>query len=96
MDQKTKEVVQKSIIHNFDDGEIIFLDWNKITENELNEIVLSYFDVVNIPKECYDNISNYYITFISSVKSSTGYIGMFVNKNRDVFRKNNYLRSDFK
>jgi hypothetical protein len=96
MDNITKELIQKSIINNFDDGQTIFLDWEKLTEYEINNIVLSYFDVVNIPKQSYDDtINNYYITFISSNKSKTGYIGMFINKNRNIFSSEKYSRNDF-
>lgn len=96
MDNITKEIVKKSIIRNFDDGQTIFLDWDKLTEKELNSIKLAYFDVVNIPKQSYDDtINNYYITFISSNKSKTGYIGMFINKNRNIFSSEKYSRNDF-
>jgi hypothetical protein len=96
MDNLTKELIKKSIIKDFDDGQTIFIDWNKISEEEINQLKISYFDVVNIPKECYDDkINNYYITFISSNKSQTGYIGMFINKNRDIFVSNKYSKNDF-
>lgn len=96
MDNITKKLIQKSLIRNFDDGQTIFLDWDKITEHEINELKLSYFDVVNIPKQSYDDtITNYYLTFIGSAKSSTGYIGMFVNKDRKIFNTEKYSRSDF-
>lgn len=96
MDNITKELIQKSIINNFDDGQTIFLDWEKLTEYEIDNIILSYFDIVNIPKQNYDDtINNYYITFISSNKSKTGYIGMFINKNRNIFSSEKYSRNDF-
>lgn len=96
MDSKTKELVRKTIIRNFDDGQTIFLDWEKITEQEIDDIVLSYFDIVNIPKQSYDDtITKYYITFISSNKSKTGYIGMLVNKDRKIFNSETYSRNDF-
>lgn len=96
MDSKTKKLVQKSLIRNFDGGQTIFLDWDKISENEINELKLSYFDVVNIPKQSYDDtITNYYLTFIKSEKSSTGFIGMFVNKDRNIFNTEKYSRNDF-
>lgn len=96
MDSITKEIVKKSIIRNFDDGQTIFLDWNKLTERELNSIKLAYFDVVNIPKQSYDDtINNYHITFLTSNKSETGYIGMFINKNRNIFSSEKYSRNDF-
>ena len=96
MDSITKEIVKKSIIRNFDDGQTIFLDWNKLTEKELNSIKLAYFDVVNIPKQSYDDtINNYHITFLTSNKSETGYIGMFINKNRNIFSSEKYSRNDF-
>ena len=96
MDSITKEIVRKSIIRNFDDGQTIFLDWNKLTEKELNSIKLAYFDVVNIPKQNYDDtINNYHITFLTSNKSETGYIGMFINKNRNIFSSEKYSRNDF-
>lgn len=95
MDNITKEIVKKSIIRNFDDGQTIFLDWDKLTEKELNSIKLAYFDVVNIPKQNYDNINNYHITFLTSNKSKTGYIGMFINKNRNIFSSEKYSRNDF-
>lgn len=96
MDNITKEIVKKSIIRNFDDGQTIFLDWDKLTEKELNSIKLAYFDVVNIPKQSYDDtINNYHITFLTSNKSKTGYIGMFINKNRNIFSSEKYSRNDF-
>lgn len=96
MDNITKEIVKKSIIRNFDDGQTIFLDWNKLTEKELNSIKLAYFDVVNIPKQSYDDtINNYHITFLTSNKSKTGYIGMFINKNKNIFSSEKYSRNDF-
>lgn len=96
MDNITKEIVKKSIIRNFDDGQTIFLDWDKLTEKELNSIKLAYFDVVNIPKQSYDDtINNYHITFLTSNKSKTGYIGMFINKNRNMFSSEKYSRNDF-
>lgn len=96
MDNITKEIVKKSIIRNFDDGQTIFLDWDKLTEKELNSIKLAYFDVVNIPKQNYDDtINNYHITFLTSNKSKTGYIGMFINKNRNIFSSEKYSRNDF-
>lgn len=96
MDNITKEIVKKSIIRNFDDGQTIFLDWDKLTEKELNSIKLAYFDFVNIPKQSYDDtINNYHITFLTSNKSKTGYIGMFINKNRNIFSSEKYSRNDF-
>lgn len=96
MDNKTKELVVKSIIKDFDDGQNIFLDWNKLSEKEINEIELAYFDVINIPYDYYmDSISKYYCTFFKSEKSSTGYIGMFVNKNKEIFKTKQYSRSYF-
>lgn len=96
MDNITKEIVKKSIIRNFDDGQTIFLDWDKLTEKKLNSIKLAYFDVVNIPKQSYDDtINNYHITFLTSNKSKTGYIGMFINKNRNIFSSEKYSRNDF-
>ena len=50
MDKFTKEFVSKTIVKNFDDGTTIFLDCNKIENPEdLNKLVLSHFDIINVP-----------------------------------------------
>lgn len=81
---------------DFDDGQTIFLDWNKVTEFELNNLNIGYFDVVNIPKRAYDNIDNYYITYVTCPKSSTGYIAMFLHKDRNIYKTRRFTRKDFK
>ena len=65
------------------DSKLIWLDWNDYTPEELNQLVLSTFDVLNIPKDFYeDKITNYYITYFDNPKSSTRYAAIYINKNK--------------
>ena len=69
------------------DSKLIWLDWNDYTTEELNQLVLSTFDVLNIPKDFYeDKITNYFITFFDNPKSSTGYAAIFINKDKTLYK----------
>lgn len=86
IDINSINIISKSIIPNFDDGTTIFIDRERVVLQELNELKIGRFNVVNIPYQSYDNeIPNFYCTFYTSKKSSTGYVAMFVNKNRDIY-----------
>ena len=93
----TLETVNKSIIKNWDDGETIFLDYEKLTDEEINNLTLAKFDVINIPKQSFDKtIPNYYCTFFYSIKSQTGYGAIFINKNKDVYHNLKHInRNNF-
>jgi hypothetical protein len=92
-----KEIINKSIIFDFDDSSLIYLDWNKLSLNEINSLNLSKFDIVNIPYEDFSNkITNYYCSFFDSSKSKTGVIGMFINKDKEKFLNNNINKYNFK
>ena len=98
MDKFTKEFVLKTIIKNFDDGTTIFLDWNKIENPEdLNRLVLSRFNITNVPYESLYNVekNNYHISFYKSDKSSTGYIAMFINIDKNIYKTERYNKSLF-
>lgn len=85
--KETYEIIEKSVIPNFDDGIMIFLDWNKLSPDDINRMEYGCFDVVNIPKEDYRKMfPNYYVTFYYSLKSSTGVVGMFIHRNREIFK----------
>lgn len=98
MDKFTKEFVSNTIIKNFDDGVTIFLDWNKIENPEdLNKLVLSGFNIVNVPYESLYKVekNNYYISFFSSNKSSTGYIASLINRDKNIYKTERYNRNNF-
>lgn len=93
----TLDNVSKSIVKDWDDGETIFLDFEKITEEEINNLVLAKFDVINIPEKSFDkSIPNYYCTFFYSPKSQTGYGAMFINKDPDIYHNMKHInRNNF-
>lgn len=93
----TLETVNKSIIKNWDDGETIFLDYEKLTDEEINNITLAKFDVINIPEHSFDKtIPNYYCSFFYSPKSQTGYGAMFINKNKEIYHNLKHInRNNF-
>lgn len=98
MDKFTKEFISKTIIKNFDDGTTIFLDWNKIENPEdLNKLVLSGFDIANVPYESLYKVekNNYYISFFKSDKSTTGYIAMLINRDKNIYKTERYNKSLF-
>lgn len=96
LDKKSINIISKSIIADFDDGQTIFLDRERVTLYELNELVIGNFNVVNIPKQSYDvEIPNYYCSFYESKKSSTGYVAMFINKNREIYKTKNVNRINY-
>lgn len=86
IDKFTRDIIEKSIIKDWDKGEVIYLDYKKLTDTEINDLELAHFNVTNIPYKSFDkHIGNYYCTFFSSDKSSTGWVGMFVNKNKTMY-----------
>lgn len=86
IDINSINIISKSIIPDFDDGTTIFIDRERVVLHELNELKIGRFNVVNIPPQSYDNeIPNFYCTFYKSNKSSTGYVAIFINKNRDIY-----------
>ena len=93
----TLETVNKSIIKDWDDGKTIFLDYEKLTDDEINNLTLAKFDVVNIPKQSFDKtIPNYYCSFFYSIKSQTGYGAIFINKNKDIYHNLKHInRNNF-
>lgn len=93
----TLETVNKSIIKDWDDGQTIFLDYEKLTDDEINNLTLAKFDVVNIPKQSFDKtIPNYYCSFFYSIKSQTGYGAIFINKNKDIYHNLKHInRNNF-
>ncbi len=98
MDKFTKEFVSKTIVKNFDDGTTIFLDWNKIENPEdLNKLVLSHFDIINVPYDTLYRVekNNYYISFFDSYKSSTGYVVMLTNRDKNIYKTERYNKSVF-
>ena len=70
----------------FDDSDRIFFNFEDTTIFELDNSGLSYFDVYNMPFDSY-SCMNYYLTFFECKKSKTGYIGMFVHKNKEHYLK---------
>ena len=69
------------------DSKLIWLDQNDYTPEELNQLVLSSFDVLNIQKDFYeDKITKYFITFFDNPKSSTGYAAIFMNKDKTIYK----------
>lgn len=82
----TLDTVNKSIVKDWDDGKTIFLDYEKLTDDEINNLTLAKFDVINIPKQSFDKtIPNYYCSFFYSIKSQTGYGAIFINKNKEIY-----------
>lgn len=76
MIKRVKVGSSKTIYFNFEDTNI----------EELDSLNLSYFDVYNIPKDYY-KLNNYFVSFSSCSfeTSKTGYIAMFVNRNRKIY-----------
>ena len=74
----------------FDDSGRIYFNYDDTSLEELDNCGLSYFDVYNMPYRSYDEFGytpqNYYLSFFSCDKSSTGYVGMFIHKNRTIFK----------
>lgn len=93
----TLDTVNKSIVKDWDDGETIFLDYEKLTDEEINNLTLAKFDVINIPKQSFDKmIPNYYCSFFYSIKSQTGYGAIFINKNKDIYHNLKHInRNNF-
>lgn len=97
IDKFTIDTVNKSIIKDWDDGETIFLDYEKLTDEEINNLNLAKFDVINIPKQSFDKtIPTYYCSFFYSVKSQTGYGAIFINKNKGIYHNLKHInRNNF-
>lgn len=75
----------------FDDSERIYFNFEDTSLEELDNSGLSYFDVYNLPYLTYDmnsyRLKNYFLSYFKSSKSNTGYVGMFVHKDRETFKK---------
>lgn len=97
IDKFTIDTVNKSIIKDWDDGETIFLDYEKLTDDEINKLTLAKFDVINIPKQSFDKtILNYYCSFFYSPKSQTGYGAIFINKDKEIYHNLKHInRNNF-
>ena len=52
----TMETVSKSIVKDWDDGETVFLDYEKLTDEEINNLSLGISDIINIPHKSFDNV----------------------------------------
>lgn len=71
-----------------DDSDMIFLDWNAYTPEEIDNMILSHFDVINVPFGIDYKFKNYFQpTYFKSNKSSTGWIAMFLNNNKTIYRQ---------
>ena len=74
----------------YDDSERIFFNYEDTSLQELDNSGLSYFDVFNIPYVSYDEFGyrpqNYFLSFYESKNSKTGYVGMFIHKDKEIFK----------
>ena len=75
----------------FDDSDTIYFNFEDTTLKELDNSGLSYFDAYNLPFTR-DNadpyiIKNYFLCYVNNSKSNTGYIGMFVHKDKETVKK---------
>lgn len=97
IDEFTMETVSKSIVKDWDDGETVFLDYEKLTDEEINNLSLGIFDIINIPHKSFDSIiTNYVCSFFYSPKSKTGYCAIFINKDRETYHNLKHItRKDF-
>ena len=90
-------------IQNYDDGNLIWFDYNDVEDlNELDSLVISKFDITNMPtyNSGYDilgnavnnsesfELSNYFVTFFEDKNSKTGYSCMCVNKDKKIYKAN--------
>ena len=90
-------------IQNYDDGNLIWFDYNDIEYlNELDSLVISKFDITNMPtyNSGYDilgnvvknpesfELSNYFVTFFEDKNSKTGYSCMCINKDKKIYKAN--------
>lgn len=70
----------------FDDGNLTWFDWTKTNEDEINRLIdpraVPHFDVFNVKYGEIDeaSVKNYYVTYFTCSKSSTGYCAMFTKK----------------
>ena len=97
IDEFTMATVSKSIVKDWDDGETVFLDYEKLTDEEINNLSLGIFDIINIPHKSFDSIiPNYVCSFFYSKKSKTGYCAIFINKDRETYHNLKHItRKDF-
>ena len=97
IDEVTMATGSKSIVKDWDDGETVFLDYEKLTDEEINNLSLGIFDIINIPHKSFDNIiPNYVCSFFYSPKSKTGYCAIFINKDRETYHNLKHItRKDF-
>jgi hypothetical protein len=74
-----------------DDSDRIYFNSEDTSPEELDNSGLSYFDVYNLPYLTYDvnsyRLKNYFLSYFKSSKSNTGYVGMFVHKDKEIFKK---------
>ena len=92
IDKFTRNVIRKSIVENFDDSAVIYLDFNSVSSTQLNQLELAHFNVINIPCKSFDkDISNFYCSFFESNKSDTGYVAMFTNKSKTVYYNQKHI-----
>ena len=72
-------------------------DYEKLTDEEINNLSLGIFDIINIPHKSFDNIiPNYVCSFFYSSKSKTGYCAIFINKDRETYHNLKHItRKDF-
>ena len=68
----------------FDDGNLTWFDWTKTNEEEINNYDELHFDVFNVNfGEINEKlVTNYYVTYFSCKKSSTGYCAIFTRKRK--------------
>lgn len=75
----------------FDDSDRIYFNFEDTTLEELDNSGLSYFDVYNLPFLTYDEnsykLKNYFLSYFECRKSKTGYVGMFIHKDKSTFFK---------
>ena len=75
----------------FDNSESIYFNFEDTSLEELDNSGLSYFDVYNLPfltgEVDPNKLKNYFLSYFECPKSNTGYVGMFVNKNKETYKK---------
>ena len=54
IDKFTRNIVRDSIVENFDDSAVIYLDFNLVSSTQLNQLDLAHFNVTNIPCKSFD------------------------------------------
>ena len=75
----------------FDNSESIYFNFEDTSLEELDNSGLSYFDVYNLPfltgEVDSSKLKNYFLSYFECPKSKTGYVGMFVHKDEETFKK---------